>query len=195
MSTSTVQLEFESIKILRPKKRWRLYFIVVAEHPTDPSKMVVTTLPSDGSNYIQLKPQADNEVHFEPKGEGADGLFVLQQAMPANRTIKVRVYLRHSRDRARNAGKVLSDLQSGLGSEAFGIVSDILGSDASWLEVSKKAVTLIGGILNDIKDRDFGMVNMDEEFGADFEKQTELDRSNNFSTGSSGNNLDLGNQR
>ena len=185
MATSTIQLEFENLEILRPKKRWRLYFVVVTQHPTDPEKMVVTALPADGSNYIQLKPSAENKVSFEPQGEdtGADGMFVLQTAMPSNRIQKVRVFLRHSRQPSRNIGEVLSDLEKGLGGEASGLVSDILGTSSQWLSISKKAVNLIGSALNKIKDRDFGMVSMDEEFGPEFENQTELDRSNKFSTG------------
>lgn len=183
MSTSKIQLEFNNLEILRPKKRWRLYFVVVAQHPTDPDKMVVTTLPSDGSSYIQLKPSADNKIDFEPEGVGTDGLFVLETNMPEDKIMKVRVFLRHSRKRTRDAGSILSDLETGLGGEAMGIVSDILGSTNQWLQISKKAVTLLGGVLQKIKDRDFGMVNMDEEFGSEFEHQTELDRENDFSTG------------
>ena len=30
-----VRLEIDEVQIHRPKKRWRLYFMVLAEHPTD----------------------------------------------------------------------------------------------------------------------------------------------------------------
>ena len=42
-----VRLELNQLNIDRPKKRWDIYFVVVAEHPTDTEKMVLATLPID----------------------------------------------------------------------------------------------------------------------------------------------------
>ena len=42
-----VRLEIDEVQIHRPKKRWKLYFVIVAEHPTEEDKMIVTTLPQD----------------------------------------------------------------------------------------------------------------------------------------------------
>lgn len=179
---SKIKLEFEKLTIHRPKERWKLYFVIVAEHPTEADKMVVTTLPQ--SDIIRLKPSQGNSISFEPKGDDADGLFVIERDMPADRRVSVRVYLRHSRNNLRNTGELLGELQQELGSEAFGVVTDVLGlTGAPWLVVSKYALGTIGNILRKIKDKDFGFVSMDEEFGDEFENQTELDRENTFSTG------------
>ncbi|MCG8582311.1 MAG: hypothetical protein MI866_20475 [Bacteroidales bacterium] len=177
-----IKLEFEKLTIHRPKERWKLYFIIVAEHPTEPDKMLMTTLPQ--SDIIRLKPSQGNIINFEPKGDNTDGLFVIERDMPVDRRISVRVYLRHTRKSARDTGELLSDIQKELGSDATGIVTDALGvSGAPWLVVSKYGIGAIGKVLRKVKDKDFGFVSMDEEFGDEFENQTELDRENTFSTG------------
>jgi len=178
----TIKLEFEELQILRPKKRWKIYFVVVTEHPDDRDKMLISSFPEP---HISMKRQQANIVYFEPQigDDGADGLFVIEREMPEDRTLKVRVYLRHSRQKLRDAGKLLQDIKGELGTDAFEIAENILGTTNPWLVVAKKALPLIGGILSKIKDRDFGFVNMDEEFGPEFESQTELDRENTVSTG------------
>ena len=45
-----VRLEIDEVQIHRPKKRWKLYFVIVAEHPTEKDKMIVSTLPQQPSN-------------------------------------------------------------------------------------------------------------------------------------------------
>jgi hypothetical protein len=179
-----VKLEFEKIEILRPKERWRLYFVVVTDHPTETDKMVLSILPDIP---IRLKPSQNNIVNFEPEGEDGEitGLTVLERELPndANTTLKVRTYLRHSRSNVRDAGKVLQDIKTELGTDVFGIASNLLGSTVPWLIIAKGAIELLGGILTKIKDRDFGFVNMDQSFDPQFEYVTELDRSNQFTTG------------
>jgi hypothetical protein len=178
-----IKLEFEKLTILRPKERWQLYFVIVAEHPEDNDKMVLTTTPK---SFIRLTPRQKNVLNFVPEAtdEGADGFFILEREMPEDRRIKVRVYLRHSRSHNRSAGEMLQQVKSMLGQHAFEISDKIPGTGAlPWLVISKEAMPLIGGILRQIKDRDFGFVSMDEEFDEEFETQTELDRMNNFSTG------------
>lgn len=177
---ANVRLELEKLEILRPKERWQLYFVIATEHPTDNTKMVLASLPDP---FIRLKPNQNNLINFEPEGSGADGLFVFEREMPADRRISVRMYLRHSRNPTRDLGKILQDVKAELGVDAFGVVENILGTTSPWLEISKKAVPLLGSILAKIKDRDLGFVSMDEEFGKEFENQVELDRQNNFSTG------------
>jgi hypothetical protein len=181
---SNVRLEFERLDIQVKKSKWKLYFVVVAEHPVEPDKMVVTTVPSAGQDYFRLKKHADNVVQFEPEAtdSGVDGLFVLEREMPVDRTLKVRAFLMHSRKSARQMGDVLQDMQDGFGSDAVGMVTDLMGSASPWLVVAKTAFGLIGGILKKIKDRDFGYLVMDEEFGPEFDGQKELDRTNNFTT-------------
>lgn len=177
-----IKLEFEKLTIHRPKERWKLYFIIVAEHPTEEDKMVITSLPQ--SDIIRLKPSQGNVINFEPKGDNVDGLFVIERDMPADRRVSVRVYLRHTRKSVRDTGELLSEIQKELGSDAVGIVTDVLGiTGAPWLVVSKYALGALGKVLRKVKDKDFGFVSMDEEFGDEFENQTELDRENTFSTG------------
>jgi len=175
-----IRLEFEELKIERPKKRWNLYFVIVAQHPVDDDKMILATTPDP---YMVLKPRMENVVDFEPEGEGVDGFLILKREMPADRKLNVRVYLRHSRNKTRNIGTFLQDIKGQLGSDAFDIVSDLVGTTNPWLIIAKKAVPLIGAILTKIPDRDFGMISVYEEFGPEFENQTELDRSNKFTSG------------
>ncbi len=44
-------------------------------------------------------------------------------------------------------------MQGNLGSDAFDIVTDIVGTTNPWLIIAKKAVPFIGGILAKIPDR------------------------------------------
>lgn len=172
-----IRLEIEEIKIHRPKKRWNLYFIFLTEHPNIADKMILTTLPTQP---IRLSPSKENVYSFEAEGAGSDGLFVLERKMPENRRMNVQCYLRHSRNRLRNVGEILSDMKGALGVDAFDIVEDVVGKGIPWLEVSKNVIPKIGTVITKIKDRDFGFLNMNEEFGDEFENQTELDRANDF---------------
>jgi len=177
-----VRLEFEELTINKSKKRWKLYFVIVAQHPEDEDKYVVTLTPDP---LIRVKRPANNVVDFEPEGVGVDGFFILEREMPADRSIDVRVYLRHSRKSVRNVGDFLQEFGNKLGDEnTFGTITDILGSTGTpWLVIAKAALPLLGGILSKIKDRDFGFLSAAEEFGPEFDDQEELDRTNNFSTG------------
>ena len=175
-----VRLEIDEVRIDRPKKRWKLYFMVVAEHPTEADKYIVGILPKGG--VIKLHPSRNNEFLFHEKDEeGSEGLFVLSREMPDDKHLEVEIYLRHSRQSVRDFGAVLQDLKSGLGGDAFDIVTDIVGTTSPWLIISKKGVSLIGNILSKIKDRDFGVVSASEEFGKEFEKDGEIDRKKPFS--------------
>lgn len=181
---SIVRLEFEELEILRRKKRWNIYFIIVTEHPEEPDKMVISTMPT-GENTIRIKPSANNIVSFDSDVDDPDsnGLFVLERKMPEDRSLRVRVYLRHSRKPLRNLGDIIKDVQSGFGGQAMDIVTNLFGTTAPWLVVAKQAFPLLGSILSNIKDKDFGFLSMDEHFGQEFESQTELDDTNKFSTG------------
>ena len=177
----TITLEFSQLKIRKKRERWKLYFIMVTEHPEDNDKMVISTFPEP---YIRLKPNNDNIISFEPKGSpGADGLFVIERELPSDKRIKVRVYLRQSRKNTRNLGDALKDMKKTLGGDAFEIVSDIMGSSVPWLVVAKKAFPIIGNVLSNIKDRDMGFVSMDESFSTEFAQGEKVIRSNEFSTG------------
>ena len=175
-----VKLELEKLQILRPKERWRLYFVMVTEHPIEKDKMVLTTFPDP---YIQLKPSEENVINFEPIGKGTDGYIIMERDLPVDRSITTRLYLRHSHQTIRDLGAILQDIKGKLGGDALNIVSGILGTTSPWLVVAKEAVPLIGGILKNIKDRDFGFLSLDEVFDDEFSNQGELDRENKFSTG------------
>jgi len=182
---ATVKLEFERLEILLKKRRWKLYFVIVAEHPFDNDKMLLTAVPTAGQRYFMLKKHSENVVEFEPESSdgGVEGLTILEREMPADRSLKVRAFLKHSRKSARQIGDILKDVESSLGGQAFGIVSNILGSTSPWLVIAKTAFSLVGGILKTVNDRDMGYLNMDEDFEEEFEGKKELDRTNKTSTG------------
>jgi len=182
---ATIKLEFEKLEILLKKHRWKLYFVIVAEHPSDNDKMLLTTLPVAGQSYFMLKKHSENVVEFEPESSdgGVEGLTILERDMPADRSMKVRMFMKHSRSSAREIGNILKDVESGLGGQAFGLVSNILGSTSPWLVIAKSAVGLIGGILNTINDRDLGYLSLDEDFEEEFDNKKELHRNNKTTTG------------
>ncbi len=182
---ATVRLEFEKLEILVRKRKWKLYFIIVAEHPTESDKMVLTTIPAAGENFFRLKRNSKNVVDFEPVAtdSGVDGLFVLEREMPADRTIRVRAFLKHNRKSTREIGDIFKDIEGGLGGNVLGTVTNILGSASPWIMVAKTAMGIVGEVLGKIKDRDFGYLSMDEEFGPEFDGKRELDRVNRFTTG------------
>lgn len=174
-----VRLEFNSVKILRPKERWQLYFVILTPHPTETNKWVLSTLPDQA---IKLTPGRDNEFHFDGGGDnGAEGLFVLSVPMPADRKMNVHVYLRHSRKKLRKAGALIKDIDKELGKKAFGVVKDVVGAGTVGLVIADAARDLIGGILEKLPDRDFGFLSAYEHFGPEFEHQTEVDRAKPFS--------------
>ncbi len=174
-----VRLEIDEVQIYRPKKRWKLYFVVVAEHPTDPDRMILTTLPQEP---FKLSKRHDNSFQFDTDETGSEGLFVLSRELPEDRELNVHIYLRHTRDSLRNLGEIMKNLEEGIGADAFGIVTDIVGTTTvPWLMIAKKAVPMIGKILADIPDRDFGFLSAFERFGPEFEQQWEIDRLKDFS--------------
>ncbi|GAA0873261.1 hypothetical protein GCM10009117_24080 [Gangjinia marincola] len=173
-----VRLEIDEVMIHRPKKRWKLYFVIAASHPDDKNKMIVTALPSEP---FKLSKRHDNSFMFDTDEVGSEGLFVLSQEIPRNRELNVHIHLRHTRRSSRNLGEVLKDIQNGMGKQAFDIVTDIVGTaSVPWLVIAKKAVPLIGQILSELPDRDFGFLSAFERFGPEFEDQTEIDRIKDF---------------
>lgn len=182
---ATVKLELERLEILLKKSRWKLYFFVIAEHPEDNDKLVVTTIPAAGQSYFMLKKRSENVVEFEPESidGGVEGLTILEREMPADRSLKVRLFLKHSRQSARDVGNILGEVENELGGEVLGTVTNILGSASPWLVVAKSAFKLVGNILSKIKDRDLGYLSLDEDFEEEFDGKKELDRSNKTTTG------------
>ncbi|MDG1315154.1 MAG: hypothetical protein P8P29_06500, partial [Flavobacteriaceae bacterium] len=73
------------------------------------------------------------------------------------------------------------DVEEGIGGDAFGMVTDVVGTTTlPWLVVAKKAIPMIGKILSRIKDRDFGFLSAFERFGPEFEDTYEIDRKKEF---------------
>ena len=173
-----VRLEIDEVKIHRPKKRWKLYFVVMAEHPTDPDKMIVTTLPQEP---FKLSKRHDNAFQFDTDDAGSEGLFVFSRELPADRELNVHIYLRHTRKSTRDLGAILQNIESGVGGDAFGLITDIVGTTNPWLVIAKKAVPLVGKIISKIPDRDFGFLSAFERFGSEFEEIYEVDREKDFS--------------
>ena len=174
-----VRLEIDEVQIYQPKKRWKLYFVVVAEHPTEDDKMILTTLPQEP---FKLSKRHDNSFQFDTDDTGSEGLFVLSRELPADRELNVHIYLRHTRNSLRNLGDIMKNIETGIGADAFGIVTDIVGTTTvPWLMIAKKAVPMIGKILANIPDRDFGFLSAFERFGPEFEQQYEIDRMKDFS--------------
>lgn len=175
---SKVRLEIDGIRIYRPKKNWKLYFVIIADHPTEVDKMMVTTIPQ---KPFKLSKRHDNEYFFDTDQPGSEGLYILSREMPKNRELNVHIYLRHTRKSQRDLGEILKDIETGIAGDAFGIVSNIVGTaTVPWLIISKKAISLVGQILEEIPDRDFGFISAFERFGSEFETQTEIDREKEF---------------
>lgn len=172
---SIVRLELNKIEIHRPKQRWRLYFVIVADHPENKDQMVVTVIPED---VILVVPDQENIISFEPEGKGSDGMLLLSRELPSNRELNVHFYVMHSRRSKREVGEVLNNIKSGVGNKVIGLATDILGTATPWLAISKTAISLIGQVLEKIPDRSLGFVSMFERFGSEFENEVEIDREN-----------------
>lgn len=172
-----VRLEIDEIEIYRPKKRWKLYFVIMADHPTEDDKMIITTLPSEP---FKLSRKHDNKYQFDTKNIGSEGLFVLSRELPPDRELNVHIRLFHTRKSTRDLGEILKKVEEGITGETFGIVSDIVGSSSPWLIIAKKAVSLTGTILSKVKDRPFGFLSAFERFGPEFESQQEIDYKKKF---------------
>jgi hypothetical protein len=174
-----VRLEIDEVKIHRPKKKWKLYFVIIAEHPTEKDKMILTTMPQEP---FKLSVRHENSFQFDTNVDGSEGLFVLSRELPVDRELNVHIYLRHTRNSIRDFGEILKNVEDGIGGDAFGIITDIVGtSTVPWLVIAKKAIPLVGKILTKIPDRDFGFLSAFERFGNEFEEQIEIDREKNFS--------------
>ncbi len=175
---SRVRLEIDEVKIYRPKKRWKLYFVIMTEHPTDTDKMIISTLPQEP---FKLSKRHENAFQFDTDQSGSEGLFILSKDIPSDRELNVHIYLRHTRKSTRDLGEILKDVQDGIGGDAFEIVTDIVGTTTvPWLVIAKKAVPLVGKILTKIPDRDFGFLSAFERFGDEFDQEYEIDREKDF---------------
>jgi len=171
---SGVRLELNQLRIHRPKVRWRIYFVVVADHPEQADQVLVSVVPS---SPILVAPDQNNVLHFEPAGKGTEGLLLLSRNLPTSRELNVHFYVMHSRRSTRDIGTVLKDIKSNAGKKALGFV-EALGVTAPWLRLTREGLPLIGKALAAIPDRNLGFISMFERFGSEFEKEIEVDREN-----------------
>jgi hypothetical protein len=180
---ATVQLELERIKINREKRRWQLYFVIVVDNPSQPGTYLLTVLPKVGEDYIRLKPASNNEVDFEPQGDGSKaGFLLLESEVPTNKSLNVRFWLKHSRNNTRKVSDYIVDIKSKLGGEGLDILNTAFKINNPWLVLTSAGLSIIGNILSKVKDRDLGFVSMREVFDDNLIDQTELDRWNNTTT-------------
>ncbi len=181
-----IRLEFEELKLDRPKKRWDLYFVVATPDPRDAKsdRWIATVCPEPA---IPLRPKADNRLDFSPKGVGADGLIIFERAMPSTRSLPVRLWVMHSRRATRTAGSVMLEIGKELKAKPTGLAASVLKSAHPWWELGSALVgagiSKLGQALANVPDRSMGFVSLDENFGVEFEKEIELDRTNRLSTG------------
>lgn len=178
-----IRLELDFIEIERKRKRWNIYFILATDHPTDSEQTVLTVFPS---HPCPIQPIDNNRIDFEPKGNGElNGLFVLERLMPEDESIRARLWVVQSRDKARNIGAVMEQVSGSLGaSNVPEVVIKALGAATPWIAVGKTLLSmgsLIGKILKESKDTKKGFINMDESFTPEEIDLGELDRSNRFS--------------
>ncbi|MBN1953035.1 MAG: hypothetical protein JW801_17655 [Bacteroidales bacterium] len=173
-----VRLEIDQVSLYRPKKRWKLYFVILAEHPEEKDKMIMATLPQEP---FRLSSRHDNTYQFDTDDAGSEGLYILSRELPPERELNVHIYLRHTRRTTREIGALLQEVEQGIGADAFGILTELAGAaTVPWLVIAKKAVPMVGKILSKIPDRDFGFLSAFERFGPEFEEQAEIDREKEF---------------
>ena len=170
-----VRLELNRLQIHRPKERWRLYFVLAADHPDVKDQVAVAVIPE---RPLLVVPEQKNVIAFEPKGKGTEGLPLLIRDLPETRELNVHLYVMHSRRSDREIGNVLQQIEEDAGKRALGIASNLLGVSSPWLQVARSGLPLIGKALASIPDRNLGFISMFERFGPEFEQETEIDREN-----------------
>ena len=174
-----IRLEINSLELDRPKKRWELYFIIATEDPDYPDKTLISVIPKDF--FIQFRKSTENFYSFKPEGENTEGMFILERKMPLDKSVKVRLWLIHSRDKARSTGEVMEKVTNAISGESIPNKLKYLGNNP-WIVVAGFGLDIISGVLKDSKDRQLGMVVMDEEF-ENSRGNKQFDRKNKISTG------------
>ena len=143
-----VRLEIDEVQIHRPKKRWKLYFLVVTDHPTEEDKMILTTLPHQP---FKLSRRHDNSFQFDTDDAGSNGLFVLSRDLPEDRELNVHIYLRHTRKATRDLGEILKDVEEYAPLKRIGTTDEVAGavillaSDPGAF-ITGQVITMDGGV-------------------------------------------------
>ena len=81
-----VRLEIDEVRIYRPKMRWKLNFVIIAEHPTENDKMIMTTLTQ---KPFKLSKRHENSFQFDTDEIGSEGLFILSRELPKDRELNI----------------------------------------------------------------------------------------------------------
>lgn len=165
---SNIKLTIDKIQILEKKEKWHLYMIMVTDHPTDSSQKLIRTIPND--NYIDFSRKSDNEYSFVPTGGApGDGLEAIGMASPDTGSLDVQVYLKNH-GLFKRVIDVLDQVKTDLSGEDLDSVPGLIGKAASaaWVAVTGKSLDTISQVLNDIPDRNLGMIDM----GTDLSKLT-----------------------
>ena len=165
---------------MKNKKRWDLYFIIATEHPDKPDEMVITVLPTE--NTIPVRKSSGNLIEFRPEGTGADGLSVLERAIPSDRSVKARLWLMHSRKRLRRTGDILSEISQSKQVKTAAEALLSLGNISPWIALTMTTLDGVGRFLARGDDRKMGWVSLDEYFEPEWKKGSRA-RENRLSTG------------
>ncbi len=143
-------LVLDKIKVLKKRKKWNLYLILVINHPSDSTKKLVRIIPE--GHFIDLKKQTDDSYSFVPLGgESGDGLELLSTSSRQERLMNIQVYVKNH-EGIKNIISVTKNIEGDLniGYEAVG----------KWLTVGLKALNSLESIINKIPDRNMGMLNI-----------------------------------
>ncbi len=155
-----IRLELNSIEVLKNREHWNLYFIIATGHPDNPEKTVILIKPEN--DFIAFRNKTDNFYSFIPEGENTEGMFLLERKLPADRSIEVLFTLMHSRASARKFGERINEVIEAIGSS--GSIKEVIGFSRPELLVINKAIGVVGNILEEVNDRNLGLVSMSEEF-------------------------------
>ncbi len=179
----TARLELISFELLLKKERWAIYFILATKHPTEKGKYILTIVPDTGT--IPLRKLADNKFSFRPEGVGADGFSIIETEIERNETTRAHMYMMHSRSGVRKFGEILGEIKDEIIKDGT-LISSITNIAASkspqWILIDK-GFDFIQNILKNTKDRNLGLVSLDDDFGKEFDKNLYQERSNTLSTG------------
>lgn len=176
----SIRLELSTLTLLKNKKRWDLYFVIATENPEDPGAVVITVMPQ--ANLIPVRRPSGNRIVFTPEGTGADGLAVLERTMPVDRSVKVRLWLMHSRNSSRRTGDIMGELSLSRQAKTAAEALLSLGNFSPWISFSLSTMEGIARFLSKVEDRKMGWVSLDEYFEPDW-KSGGQSRENRLSTG------------
>lgn len=157
MNNATLTLD--KIQILKKRKNWNLYLILAINHPTDASKKLVRIIP-DG-HFIDLRKLTNDSYSFVPQGgEPGDGLELICMPLQTGEVIDAQMYIKNH-EGIKKWISVLRQIKEDLKGES--LTSSGIGNkltSGAWMAVGGQVLESIGKVMNDIPDRDMGMLSM-----------------------------------